>query len=498
MRDIHREYKPFRNYLRQFDLVSSLTDLWCYSLHVMEGLPLPAGYAVGRPPLMRPLKEHLYPWDLDVLARELALNASYRGRRSLRNWNDLAAAINHMRRLDDLAYTEGHDGRRDIMFEMHRLVHRQFPWQMNRGVNPMMRAFKVFGANAIEAVAKSELGMTARQFFKLGMAIGGHFQSKVVMSTTQDYEAIGIPASATRNFFDRITCTLEELKRQVAKGQSYDGDWLYRWNPLEAKPLIRFDSRNPDRVICPIPRYLLRRASGGLFYDLVNVPGFDNPFGGSFQDYIGEVLRKTCKYSHFTILAEKPYLVGGEIFHGVDWILSDRTGHLFIETKTKRLTLNAKTLSDTTALERDLVLMAEAIVRHYRNIRDAQNDLTQWVRDSLPLFPLIVTLEDWFMLSPSVNEMLNQHVRRLLAEAGLEARMLDELPYTIASSHEVEIVAQVIAQVGVAPVMEGKTRSEALGWLLLPFITSKFQHEMRQVDYKLFAREFLSIFPEAF
>ena len=53
--------------------------------------------------------------------------------------------------------------------------------------------------------------------------------------------------------------------------------------------------------------------------------------------------------------------------HGVDWVLSDSKGHLFIECKTKRLTLDAKTLSDSVALDRDLDVMAKAVVQHYRN-----------------------------------------------------------------------------------------------------------------------------------
>lgn len=39
--NFYEEYKPFRNYMRRFDLVPGLVDVWCYSLHVMEGQPLP-------------------------------------------------------------------------------------------------------------------------------------------------------------------------------------------------------------------------------------------------------------------------------------------------------------------------------------------------------------------------------------------------------------------------------------------------------------------------
>ena len=101
--NFYEEYKPFCNYMRRFELVPGLVDVWCYSLHVMDGQPLPADYAVGKSTLpFKPLKEHFYPWDLDILARELVLNAEKRGDRSLRTWDHLAVAVNHIRRLTKL------------------------------------------------------------------------------------------------------------------------------------------------------------------------------------------------------------------------------------------------------------------------------------------------------------------------------------------------------------------------------------------------------------
>lgn len=492
---LYEEYKPFRNYMRRFDLLSSLVDVWRYSLHIMEDQPLPADYAAGMSALTRPLKEHLYPWDLDILARELVLNAGTGGDRSLKRWKDFAVAVNHMRRLDDAAYARSGGERVEIMFELHRIAHRQFPWQMKMGVNPMMRAFKVFGEAAVEAIVVRELGMTTRQFLLLGAATSGHFLKNSGMLTNQDYAVLGIAKEASDAFFKRITCTLRLLRAETAKRQSYDRDWLYAWNPLEATPLVSFDPAFPERVLCPIPRYLTRRASAGIFYDLVKSAGFDNPFGNSFQAYIGEVIKATCPPPRFAALDEEPYYVGTQKMHGVDWVLSDSTGHLFIESKTKRLTLNAKTLSDAVALDKDLVVMATAIVQHYRNIRDALDGKTKWVPDGLPVYPLVLTLEDWFIFSPRINEMLSAHVRRLLTEEGVPEQVLQEMPYTVASANEFEIASQVIAQVGISSLMGKKTAAGRWGWSLFPFITENFSEEMRHVNWRLFSDDWDRLMP---
>ena len=359
-----------------------------------------------------------------------------------------------------------------------------------------MRAFKIFGAKTVEEIAEKELGMTARQFILLGMAVGGHFTRRPGMSTNQDYGVLDVPPSASRAFFSRMTCSVFQLRADIARRQTYDDNWLYIWNPLEATPLVSFDEDHPDRVICPIPRHLLRRTSAGLFYDLVKAEGFDNPFGNSFQSYIGEVLRATCPSPPFEILEEQDYHVQRQTMHGVDWILSDASGHLFIETKTKRLTVNARTLADPAALDKDLCTMAKAVVQHYRNIRDALRGLTRWKNDDLPVFPIVLTLEDWFMLSPRVNEILDGHIRRLLDEADISPSVLDEMPYTIASAHEFEIGAQVIAQAGVAAVMSHKTGQEMRSWSLLPSITGRFSTELSRVNHHLFGDDLLNFVPK--
>jgi hypothetical protein len=119
--------------MRGFDLVSSLIDVWGYSLHIIDGQPLQGGLAVGLDPAKTgPLKEHIHPWDLDLLAREVLLNAGNRRTYSLRWWGDLAIAINHLRRLDGVAFLENKDPQSDVLFELHRIAHRQFPWQMGK------------------------------------------------------------------------------------------------------------------------------------------------------------------------------------------------------------------------------------------------------------------------------------------------------------------------------------------------------------------------------
>ena len=173
MVDIFRDYKPLRNFLQQFGMWESLENVWRFSLLVMDKVPLPPRYIQGLPYGVHP-GSVLHAWELDILSREFVLNAGQSGQRSLRHWNDLATTVNHLRRLDGIAFMAGNNGQPDVMMELHRIAHRQFPFTQV-GISPLMRAVKIFGEAAIDQIAQRELGLSAKEFFRLGTAVAGHF-----------------------------------------------------------------------------------------------------------------------------------------------------------------------------------------------------------------------------------------------------------------------------------------------------------------------------------
>ena len=492
----HDSYRPFRNYVRQFPLVPSLLHIWRFSSHVLYQQPLPRNYPAGIPGLRDGLRQSLYPWDLDVLSRELVLNCGGGGLRSLGNWNDLAKAMTMLRNLEGAAFAESGPGQSDVMLELHRIAHRQFPWRTEDRAATMMRSFKVFGTDAVNRVVLQQLGMSMRDYITLGIAVTGNFNNQFGGTSKQQYSVVGISKEASDEFFRRLVTTTADLKSATIREQRYDRDWAYAWNPLEARPLISFDPSHPEQLICPIPLYLLRRTSVGVFYDLVKNASFSNPFGNAFEQYIGEVIVTACNSDCFKILEEESFMVGIKKMHGVDWTLSDNTGHLFIEAKTKRLKVTAKTRLDAKALDEDLRVMAQAIVQHYRNINRCLDGLTRWKPDGLPSYPLILTLDEWYLFSPRIQEMLKRHILDLMCNLGMASEILETMPYTIGSAADFEVISQIINQVGVCAVMEVITAPERRGWTLLPLAASAFPEQIKAVDPLLFRNEFVSLFAD--
>ena len=217
----------------------------------------------------------------------------------------------------------------------------------------------------------------------------GHFQKSPHMSNYDYKSELGIPQNSSGSFFARLTSTIDVLRALTAKQQSYDPDWSYAWNPLEATPLVSFDRNHPERVICPIPFYLLRQISAGILYDLVNKSDFANAFGRSFQMYVARLSSSLANRLVSPLCPRSPIILAPGNSTVSIGILSDDTGHLFIEAKTKRLTLGAKIRSISADLDGDLATMATAIVQHYQNIQRALDGTTRWKPNGLPIYPLI-------------------------------------------------------------------------------------------------------------
>ena len=495
--DIYDSYKPFRNFLTQFELVGSLEVIWLYSQHLARKRPLPNGGFRGPAGFPIRLEKNIFPWDLDVLSREIILNAGNVGRSNLGNWDDLAVAINHLRRLDDEISVRRNREGYDVLRDMHRIVHRQFPWQRPPNSNGMMRYSKIFGGSGLEALVATATGLSLRQLYLLGMASAGHFMNRPGMRIDSDYSVLGVDQRQSQSFFERLTIDVKDLRRRAKDEQKYDEDWMYTFNPLRAHPLVRFDAAHPERVLCPIPEFLMRRVSEGVFYDIASSAGFSNSFGVSFQKYVAEVAYALCPSPKFQITDEKEYKVGKYRKDGVDLIIEDESGVIFVECKTKRLRQDAKFSASGDGLEQAMDDMAKYVVQHYKNISDAVAGLTSWKARSAACFPIIVTLEDWWIFGPTVVELLADRVEDRFNAAHLPQDLLHTMPYTIASIDEFEIALQIMDQVGIKLFLSTKNDSEHRTWSVRPFATNHFPVEAAKVKRNLFEDEWRQLIPSA-
>ena len=487
--NFYNNYKPLRNYFRRFPMGPSLGAIWALSQEVIEHSSDVRADIVGRPLQYRELP--FLPWQIETLCREIVLNAAeVGGERSLLCWKDLAKAFNHIISLEDQAF-KANGTTMDVMMEVHRLPHRQFPWQSGFSVNSVLRAIKIFGKKEVDDIVTAELGMTVVQVTALGLSLAGHYAHSPALQAPESYLQLGISRDALQAYFDRTCYSLFVLREKTKEQQRYDHDWAYTFDPLVERPLISVGTNQGPRILCPIPRFLSQRATAGLYFDIARSKAFSNPYGTSFETYVGEVLRTTCPGPTFSLIPETPYKIGRQEYRGQDWIWTDPTAHVFIEAKTKRMRLDAKTQSDPAALERELEVMAGLVVQHYANIdRALKGHVPNWAADARPIVPMIVTLEDWYLLGPAPADILLAKVRFKLVDEKLDPKLVTTIPFIIVSINDLELASQAMAKVGLGPVFlkirEQPFMSHSGLW---NFIHSHFSYAAKGVSANIFAAD---------
>jgi hypothetical protein len=182
--------------------------------------------------------------------------------------------------------------------------------------------------------------------------------------------------------------------------------------------------------------------------------------------------------------------------HGVDWILSDGSATLFVECKTKRLIQAAKVATAVTAIRQEIGILADAVVQLYKNMADALDGKTSWSPDGNPVFPIVLTLEDWYLFSPMIFEILHSGVIEGIQRAGLSIGMVEAMPYTIASVRESERVGPVISEVGVKPFFTCKTSGEHARWMIETVAQVRFADAWHDRRTDLFREDWIRFFPE--
>ncbi|KAG9608309.1 hypothetical protein KCV01_g4529, partial [Aureobasidium melanogenum] len=487
------------HYPRLLRVKHRLVAVWAYSLHIIDGQSLSWKLARGAPTGKR-LNQLMFPFQILRLAREIILHAAIDGTgdKNLANWRGLAELTNEIQRAENKLRQCGSERLRahDFSWELHPMAHLQFPLQNAITFGAIVRAFKIFGQPDVEELLLERMGMTMTQLLGLGFAVNAQYARQPYMNALTDYSQFDIPAETSQRFFEIMAIDVLELRERMKSKQSYDARWTYTFNDLILTPLIRIDPAHPERLLCPIPHLLFDRITRGVFFDIVNVRGFSKAFGPAFEKYVGEALQRAGKSQRFSTIKGTPYQPAkGELKHGADWIVSDATGHLFIECKSKRFAHSAKMLLDETSLDRDLETFATAVVQNYKNICDALAGLTTWHNDGQPVYPVLVTLEELYLFGPAVKDALDAQIKAIMISEDVPLELLETMPWIIASVRELEIAAQVVDQRSISDVFS-PMRSESPGkWNLGAITYDDFQAELSTCKEILFPEELNRLFP---
>jgi hypothetical protein len=389
---MYEYYKPLRDLLRNLTLMECLGVCRAYTQFLQHGIPFPSGIQVPKVFEKGVVRE----WELEVLVKECLLHCPEQGSSDFRDWPTLIKAISILRKLENEVYRL-HTKSHDIHHEIFRMSHRQFPWQQPLDTLPtIIRYFKIFSRPDLSELIQNRTGLNACQLYSIGLALCNTYAHSFALTIPVRTLPSGIDTNSFEKFLAYFSMDLANAREQIGVAQSFDEDFAYTMSPLKIRPLLQVRLRDQDCLCAPMPPYLLQRFTEGIYYEIREDLGFAAAFGESFQHYIGEVVNAGCTHvDNFSLLPETVYTPRKEEKRSVDWILSDRTADLFIECKTKRVRLESKASLSSQSFHKDIETMAEIVVQVYKALADAKSGLyPHWKSRSLPIYPLIVTLQE--------------------------------------------------------------------------------------------------------
>jgi len=162
---------------------------------------------------------------------------------------------------------------------------------------------------------------------------------------------------------------------------------------------------------------------------------------------------------------------------------------------TKRLRFEARVeIVQQDILSIELDKLAAMIVQVYKSIRDYRDGkYPNYPFDpQRKIYPMVVTLEDWFLMGPKMVNEVKDDVSRRMEKEEIPLEYLKEMPFSVCSTHEFEQAVQVMDQVGILTVMQGKVDDSRQEWTLSAFLRDAFREYARNSRF-LFQKEFDAI-----
>ena len=370
-------YKQFRRQIRKLGREDTLRVIWGYSLFLqIEGFNFPNDVEAGKQFI-----ESEYPpaivgeWELELLTKEVLIHGqkTIEGAATFRQWSTMARTLKLLRDFENQLAKKYHSPE-NFQIEILRIANRQFRWQSNRpNAAGLMRFYLVFGDPEINESCKRITGLSVSDILLCGLALMGVFQKVPNTKGIVEGELSKFLSESTIKRFLLLTSRgAEEISALLREQQHFDERFPYAYNCIREFPLIRFYETR-EFVVCPIPTLLYWRATSGLYYDLRADPGFQKAFGSSFEAYVRKVAVRARTTSRYQVVGEFAYVPKKRRKRSADLFLTDGENTLFIECKAKRLTWASKEgLNDTSALQKDLGYLSQAIVQSYKTASDFQ------------------------------------------------------------------------------------------------------------------------------
>ncbi len=240
-------YKPFRNQIRQYNLLESLKVIWSYARNYTFDLPFPSEVETNykfnpNAPLSERKHWGIYEFEQEYFLKEFIINCDRGGtKHSLFKIDRFAKLINYIRR-DFKDKIDSKYPVENFTLEFNRMAHNQFVWQQVDDQTTIVRYFKLYSYNDVNEIIKNKFTLPIHELSVIGYLLYYHtgrvFRTK--LPYVLDFKFVN--NDMVKIYFDHFSIDMEDVRNELSKYQQMNENIFYSYNPLLAKPILIYEN----------------------------------------------------------------------------------------------------------------------------------------------------------------------------------------------------------------------------------------------------------------
>tara|TARA_R110002073_G_scaffold224634_1_gene384866 strand:+ start:114 stop:1649 length:1536 start_codon:yes stop_codon:yes gene_type:complete len=439
---------------RVFDVIHNLVQFRHYQQ------PLNRIGSIPRNLNIRPDSTFLpFPWELSILAKEAAIHSTYFPQIDFGDWPTLATCVNAVKFLSHKLHPDYEDPDKGIWRQLQRIAHLQFPWQQAVSTNDLGRNHALFSQDGLRQLTENHFEADIDKLVFNAFGVASLFMNNATVDVPiKNVDAI-FDKPTIEKIYSRVSIPIEIYRSELRKKYALDENYEYSYNLIYSKPLIRLPYLR-SMVSCPFPYLYMKRINDGIFYDLVSEEGFSDAMGTAFERFIGGLLEE--ELNGFDLYTEARFGPPKARKHSIDFLARQEAVSLFVECKTKRPTWAAKfDIVDHRQYDSDLEKIAREIAKMYVNLNHYLSGDYEHVqpKQGEMVYPLFVTIEDWFLVQIGRGTRLRLVIDEYLTEREIDSGIVDRYPFEIMDIKTFEMLLSAIDKVGVGRVLGDRQSS---------------------------------------
>ena len=304
---------------------------------------------------------------------------------------------------------------------MHRVAYQQFPDLEEDGYVP--RSLIIYRRIApalrhevgfdLEEAFADRFGLSLEEYLRIGMqAYRWSMGSPGKPFSPTDVTPVGWTQDTIGKALALFSCDYAAYRSMLDVPDGGNSHFEpYNLNPFRKSPILRLSG---DDYLVPVPSFLLRRITHGLYYDLIELdrPGYISLMARAFKEYVGELLKGQSD------------LVGGS--DGLPWVLHNSDTAVVVETITRPFGALGRSTGDPKHLEQDLSRRGGVVdtVGRLREFLDSPGELKA-VIEGKRVVGVVTALEDFYLANgPMIKGIVEERLDDQETRPGMSSLQL--------------------------------------------------------------------------